>query len=100
MATSFSLSRLQRERYRIQFSDLAPSLQAIINGKVDKSMIDELSKKMDSYKIRQEGMVLSIGTTFPTNPVANKNVHINSSNRIVYFYTSSGWKSTTMEPIT
>lgn len=100
MATSFSLSKLQRERYRIQFSDLAPSLQALINNKADKSLLDELSKQMDLYKARQDGMVLSIGTSFPTNPTVNKNVHINSSNRIVYFYTSSGWLPTTMEPIT
>ena len=43
-------------------------------------------------------MKLTIGTTYPSNPVNNKNIHLNLSNRVLYIYTNSAWKPAAMIP--
>lgn len=88
----------EKEQYKIQYSDLSPSLQAIIDGKVDKKDIDSLSKQMDSFMNKMGGMVLTIGTSYPSSPKNNKNIHLNLSNRVLYAYTSSAWKPIAMIP--
>lgn len=94
----YSLTLKEREQTKIHYSDLAPSLQAIIDGKVDQSLIDEMHRKLSDYEKAINGMVLTAGTSFPSNPKNNKNVHLNLNNRVLYIYTSSAWKPAVMIP--
>lgn len=87
-----------KEQYKIQFSDLSPSLQEIINQKVDKKDLDSLLKSMNSFMNKINGMILTMGTSFPSNPKNNKNIHLNTSNKVLYAYTSSAWKPVVMIP--
>lgn len=96
--SDYSLKLSDKEQWKLQFSDLSPSLQAVLNSKVDKSVLDDLEKRIEAYKKFINGMVLTIGTTFPSNPTNNKNVFLNSSNRVLYIYTASTWRAVTMIP--
>ena len=98
MASTYSLSKTDKEKTKIQYSDLSPSLQAIIDSKVDSIKINELSDAIDKFNANRNRMVLTIGTSFPSNPTNNKNIHLNISNRVLYAYTNSSWKPTVMIP--
>ena len=94
----FKLTSEEKEKSKLQYSDLAPSLQEIIDGKVDLSALQALERRLDAYSTFMNGMKLTIGTSYPSNPVNNKNVHLNLSNRVLYIYTSSAWKPAVMIP--
>ena len=98
MATDYTLTLKEREQTKVHYSDLAPSLQEIIDGKVDQTLVDDLNKKLTDYEKAINGMVLTAGTSFPSNPTNNKNVHLNLTNRVLYVYTSSTWKPAVMIP--
>lgn len=98
MATNYSFTRPEKEQNKIQYSDLSPSLQAIIDGKVDLTAVQALSKALDDFIRFTNGIVVTIGTSFPANPTNNKHVHLNPSNRVIYLYTSSAWKPVVMIP--
>ena len=68
--------------------------------KVDKKDLDALSKIMDEYLRKMNGMIFSMGTSFPSNPKNGKNIHLNLNNRVLYAYTSSAWKPVVMIPKT
>ena len=53
---------------------------------------------MTEYRKFMNGMILTIGSSFPTHPTNNKNVHLNLSNKVLYVYTSSTWRPVTMIP--
>ncbi len=98
MASTYSLDKTAKERTKIQYSDLSPSLQNIIDGKVDLSLVNAMSKAIDDFDNGRNRMIVTIGSSFPSNPVNNKNIHLNLSNRVIYVYTSSSWKPTAMIP--
>ena len=98
MSTNYSFTKPEKEQNKIQYSDLAPSLQAIIDGKVDSTLVQALNKALDDFIRFNNGMVITIGTSYPSSPTNNKNLHLNLSNRVVYVYTSSTWKPVAMIP--
>lgn len=98
MANNYSFTRPEKEQNKIQYSDLAPSLQEIIDGKVDLSLVQALDKALDDFIRFTNGIVVTIGSSYPSNPTNNKNLHLNLSNRVIYIYTSSAWKPVAMIP--
>ena len=95
---NYSLSEKDKEQWKLQYSDLSESLQNLIDSKVDKTSITSLSKAMTEYRKFMNGMILTIGSSFPAHPTNNKNVHLNLSNKVLYVYTSSTWRPVTMIP--
>ena len=88
----------EKEQSKIQFSDLSPSLQKIINGKVDRDTLNNFSQEMAGYKISNKLMMVTIGSVYPTNPINNKNLHLNLTNRVLYVYTNQSWRPVCMIP--
>ena len=88
----------EKEQSKIQFSDLSPSLQKIINGKVDRDTLNNFSQEMAGYKISNKLMMVTIGSTYPTDPINNKNLHLNLTNRVLYVYTNQSWRPVCMIP--
>ena len=88
----------EKEQSKIQFSDLSPSLQKIINGKVDRDTLNNFSKEMADYKRSNKLMMVTIGSVYPTNPINNKNLHLNLANRVLYVYTNQSWRPVCMIP--
>ena len=98
MATNYSFTNPEKEQNKIQYSDLSPSLQSIIDGKVNLTDVQALSKLLDDFSRFKNGIVVTIGTSFPANPINNKYIHLNPSNRVIYLYSSSAWKPVVMIP--
>ncbi|MBR2248200.1 MAG: hypothetical protein IJ880_14465 [Bacilli bacterium] len=95
---SNELSTKEKERLKLQFCDLSPSLQDILNNKLNKSELDKFSKELDDFKKFMNGMKLTIGSSYPTNPINNKNLHLNLTDRVLYVYTNRSWRPVCMIP--
>ena len=94
----YTLSSIEKEKYRLQYSDLAPSLQKLLDSKLDRPDLEKLDTDIDNYTKRTDGVVVTEDSSFPSNPRANKNVHLSTSNRLVYIYNGTGWSPVAMIP--
>lgn len=95
---NYTLSTEKKEDYKIQYSDLAPSLQELLDSKVDKELLTKMSTDIEAFKTKYNEMVVTEGSSFPSNPTNSKNMHLNTSNRMVYAYIGSAWKPVCMIP--
>ena len=100
----YTMDNTDKEKYRLQYSDLAPSLQDLINSKVDRPDLTNLNIDITNYSRRTEGIVVTEDSTFPENPTAYKNMHLSTTNRVVYVYVygndyeNLGWYPVAMIP--
>ena len=94
----YTMSSTDKEKYRLQYSDLAPSLQKLIDSKLDRPDLEKLDTDINNYSKRMDGVVVTEDSSFPSNPITNKNVHLSTTNRLVYIYNGTGWSPVAMLP--
>jgi hypothetical protein len=94
----YTMDNTDKEKYRLQYSDLAPSLQELLDSKLDRPDLEKLNTDIVNYSKRMDGVVVTEDSSFPSNPRANKNVHLSTTNRLVYIYNGTGWFPVAMIP--
>lgn len=87
----------EKERYKVRYGDLAPSLQEMFNTFITQSQYDEGKIKLEDLKGLIGDLVITIGYTKPTKYSALKNVYFNSVNILPSAVNDTGsWQNAVM----
>lgn len=72
------------------YSDLAPSLQAIFDGRLTNAKHEAAKLQVKDLEDRLGGVTTTIGISRPSSPLPEKNIHLNENTNIIEYYTAKG----------
>lgn len=73
-----------------KYSDLAPSLQAIFDGRLTNAKHEAAKLQVKDLEDRLGGVTVTIGITKPPSPLPSQNIHLNENTNIIEYYNSKG----------
>jgi hypothetical protein len=77
---------------KITFDELAPSLQKLLNGlapSTDYASLQKLANKLDG-QLNGIRLTITANQSSVSSPLANKEISVNTTNDIIYTFSSSG----------
>lgn len=80
-----------KEILKMCYSDLAPSLQQLIDGKVADNIYQVMKTKVLDIESRMNGITVTIGNIRPTSVVECKNLNLDTQINIPETYHDGAW---------
>lgn len=82
---------MDKERYRIKYSDIAPTLQRIIDDRISNDRYLSARNLYNHIKDRSGDMKITVGFSRPDNPQNNLNFHLNTADKIPEAFIDGQW---------
>ena len=82
---------MDMNRYRIEYTDIAPTLQRIIDDKINNDRYLSAKTLYEHIKERSGDMKITSGFSRPSDPRNNLNFHLNATDSVLEAFIDGRW---------